>query len=117
MYFTFSFTQGTETKSGRVIKTPGKYSTCVSGKRKPHRGKKSSPQDESIQQADFPQMDLTSMANDVTSSSLLVNTSQFDAADETETDIYHEEDTTLETDITQFTEEPVHPQCFVKNEW
>ena len=31
---------GTETKSGRVIKTPGKFSACVTGKRKLHKNRK-----------------------------------------------------------------------------
>ena len=35
-----SFTLATETKSGRIVKTPGKFSTCVSGKRKIHKARK-----------------------------------------------------------------------------
>ena len=35
-----SFTLGTETKSRRAVKTPGKFSTCVTGKCKNHRNRK-----------------------------------------------------------------------------
>ena len=70
----FSFTMGTETKSGCIVKTPGKFSTCVSGKRKHHKGKKVSANLD---------LSVTSFAHtDIASSSMMVNTSQL-----TETDI------------------------------
>ena len=55
------------------MKTPGKYTVCVSGKRKPHKGRNKS--ESSMNETQFPEMDLTSMATNVTSSSLMVNTS------------------------------------------
>ena len=69
----------TETKSGRVVKTPGKFSVCVTGKRKSGKMKK----------VDIPIDDSATDFDSITSS-MLVNTSQIDAQEEEE-----EEDVTL----------------------
>ena len=68
------FGTGTETKSGRVVKTPGKFSACVTGKRKSHR-KQSDPDMSFFSESESLNLTASSMALDVTSSSLMVNTS------------------------------------------
>ena len=62
----YSFGLATETKSGRLVCTPGKFSTCVSGKRKIHKTRNlSSTMESTFTESTF--MDNTSM---------VVNTSQ-----------------------------------------
>ena len=69
MYFLYySFASTTETKCGRIVKTPGKFSTCISGKRKNHKARK---------QADFSTTIAdTTLETEMTSTSLVVNTSE-----------------------------------------
>ena len=88
----------TETKSGRTIKTPGKFSVCVSGKRKMHKGRKnevSSLCDTTLETA-F----VDDSASNITSSSLLVNTSQ--ATEGYETTAYDSTRSELETTVDTF---------------
>ena len=91
-YHIFSFGLATETKSERVIKTPSKFSTCVSGKRKAHKSCKAVSEVSSIP---VPQLPLCS--EDVTSASLLVNTSTMNDDDDS-TDGQTECETTLTCD-------------------
>ena len=69
-----SFTLATETKSGRIVKTPGKFSACVSGKRKMSRSRK--PDISGISDTSFKTAFVDDGRSDVTASSLFVNTSQ-----------------------------------------
>ena len=89
--FFSSFCTSTETKSGRVIKSPSKFSSCVSGQRQPSKGCKISCTSDST------------MANetlDVTSTSMYVNVSHNDADDtEFESTLGHDSDVTYTTDI------------------
>ena len=59
----------TETKSGRLVKTPGKFSTCVTGQRKNNKGRKES----SLLLSNTDVTDET--IPEITSTSLAVNTS------------------------------------------
>ena len=68
LYFPFSFAISTETKSGRVIKTPGKYSSCVTGKRNSKKGCNIS--------SDLQSAFIDDSDSQINTSSLFVNTSQ-----------------------------------------
>ena len=70
---TCSFAVSTETKCGRPVKAPGKFSTCVTGKRKPHQTRRQNS--EVFNMTDSTMMTMSSDA-DVTTSSLIVNTSE-----------------------------------------
>ena len=73
---------GTETKSGRVIKPPGKFSTCVSGQRKQYTYRKSQVSDVGNMTFDScPLPDDTQP--DITSSSMVVNASALADDDDT----------------------------------
>ena len=64
----------TETKSGRVVRTPGKYSTCVSGQRKATKNRK--------MQSDVMGNTFDSsmtQESDITRTSLIVNTSEINS--------------------------------------
>ena len=70
LLFYCSFGVVSETKSGRLIKTPEKFASCVTGKRKIHKTKRM----DSTLNSSFP---------DITSTSLMVNTAeQFEDEDD-----------------------------------
>ena len=69
----------TETKSGRVIRTPGKFSACITGKHKMHKNRKNNTTLDSL----LPNDTMNNFAASVvTNSSLAVNTSQQSDDDE-----------------------------------
>ena len=59
----------TETKSGRLVKTPEKFSSCVSGKRKLNKTR-------NCHTSPMSSLSVQSSAADLTTSSIIVNTSQ-----------------------------------------
>ena len=72
-----SFMLATETKSGRAVKTLGKFSTCITGKRKNHRNRKQGG-------IDIPNLidaSVVSGKTEMTSSSMVGNMSQITSSE------------------------------------
>ena len=93
-----------ETKSGCLVKTPGKFSTYVMGKRKNNKGKKDPWAGISIPS----QHTVTATEQDITSASLVVNTlllTNSMADGDTTLETMNEENSIPDTDLAAF--EPI----------
>ena len=92
-YFHYSFVSGVETKSGRLIKPPGKFATCVSGQRKNSK-LRYNKQGDTLNSTFTSSILSEATESDLDTTSLIVNTSEMDETDFNET---------IPDDITQFT--------------
>ena len=86
----------TETKSGLLVKTPGKFATCVTGKHKNHKSRKA---DSTLN---------STVPAEITSTSLMVNTSlqdtSYDYDTESEMTAYSCAETEKDNGISDFKE-------------